>query len=357
MILADLDQELAARIAGLVADGTLPPAAARIAPGRTWRPGPDGDPASFATSVAFELAALAGGDPAGIAASLAAPIALLPWVVAAEPTGGGYLTIAVTARALGQAAARLAAAGPAAGRSTILAGTATAVPPWPDLAAAPDWRHAWKSHATAMTGRLAAAAGAQATIITTGERRASAANAPGTRQPTVPAVMAWYGVPVVRYGLARTAPGQVAQLDRLLQPGSYGTDPLYPVQHAETSAASVLRWAADLGRHVDDPVELAGELLRSRAERTLLGMLPWLPVRVAAAARRHRPDELPGYLEAVAAAWIAVRQVAPALPFGGRAAPADAALAAARLLLARAVRAVLASGLALTGASVCGVDD
>ncbi|MGB6454028.1 MAG: DALR anticodon-binding domain-containing protein, partial [Streptosporangiaceae bacterium] len=241
--------------------------------------------------------------------------------------------------------------------STILAGTATAVPPWPDLAAAPDWRHAWQDHATAMTGRLAAAAGAQTIIITTGERPGSGANALGTRRPTVAAALGWYGVPVVRYGLARTAPGQVAQLDRVLQPGAYGTDPLYPVQHAETSAASVLRWAADLGRSVDDPGEQAGELLRSPAERALLGMLLWLPVRVAAAARRHRPDELPGYLEAVAAAWLLVRQVAPALPFGGHAAPADRALAAARLLLASAVRAVLASGLALTGGSVCAGDD
>jgi arginyl-tRNA synthetase len=119
----------------------------------------------------------------------------------------------------------------------------------------------------------------------------------------------------------------------------------------------VLRWAADLGRDADEPGEQAGELLGSPAERTLLGLLSWLPVRVAAAARRHRPDELPGYLEAVAAAWLAVRQVAPALPFGGHAAPADRASAAARLLLASAVRAVLASGLALTGASVCARDD
>jgi arginyl-tRNA synthetase len=98
-------------------------------------------------------------------------------------------------------------------------------------------------------------------------------------------------------------------------------------------------------------------LLCSVAERTLLGLLAWLPVRVAAAARRHRPDELPGYLETVAAAWLTVWQVAPALPFGGQAAPADSATTGARLLLARAVGAVLAAGLALTGAPVCPAGD
>ena len=69
----------------------------------------------------------------------------------------------------------------------------------------------------------------------------------------------------------------------------------------------------------------------------------------AAAARRHRPGEVPRYLEQVAAAWTAGRLAGPALPFGGAAAPRDPALAAARLLLADAVRAVLAAGLALAG--------
>jgi arginyl-tRNA synthetase len=357
VILADLDRELSARIAVLVADGTLPAQALGIAPSRTWRPAPDGDPASFATSVAFELAALADCEPADIAVRLAAPLARLPWVTAAEPTGGGYLTIAVTARALGHAAARLAAAGRAAGQSTILAGTSAVVQPWPDLAAAADWPHAWRDHSAAVTGRLAAHAGAAAVLIMKGERRAPGGDAAGPQQPAVPAAVAWYGVAVVRYCLARTAPGEVAQLARSLRPGASGMDPLYPVQHAYTRALSVQRWAADLGLAADDVGEQAGDLLCSPAERKLLGLLPWLPVRVAAAARRRRPDELPGYLEAVASAWLTVGQVAPALPFGGRAAPADPATRGARLVLAGAVQAVLAAGLAITGASVCAGND
>jgi hypothetical protein len=59
----------------------------------------------------------------------------------------------------------------------------------------------------------------------------------------------------------------------------------------------------------------------------------------------------------VSDAWLAVRLAAPALPFGGRAAPAGPAVAGARLTLASAVRAVLACGLILTGAGPCELHD
>jgi arginyl-tRNA synthetase len=58
---------------------------------------------------------------------------------------------------------------------------------------------------------------------------------------------------------------------------------------------------------------------------------------------------VPRYLEQVAAAWLACKQAAPALAFGGLAAPSEPDLASARLVLADAVRVVLAAGLALTG--------
>jgi arginyl-tRNA synthetase len=173
----------------------------------------------------------------------------------------------------------------------------------------------------------------------------------------VAAAVAWSGVYSVRYGLARTTPGKVAQLGRLPAPGAADADPLYAVQQAHTSAAATLGWATQLDLPTADPGEGTGELLSAPCERWLLGLLAWLPVRVASAARRTRPDEIPGYLESVGAAWLAVRQQAPALPFGGRAAPADASTAGARLILADAVRAVLAAGLALVGAPVGGGDD
>jgi arginyl-tRNA synthetase len=100
------------------------------------------------------------------------------------------------------------------------------------------------------------------------------------------------------------------------------------------------------------PESSAGQpetLLASPAERELIGLLSWLPVRVASAARRRRADELPRYLEELAPAWQRCRQEAPALPFGGDAAPASPEVTAARLELAEATRVVLAAGLALTG--------
>jgi arginyl-tRNA synthetase len=374
VILADLDREVAAWVAAGVADGTLPPAAARIVPGRTWRRAPDQHPASFATSVAFELAAATGRPPARLAASLARPLRKLPWIAAAEPARDGYLTITVTSRALGRAAARLTVAGPSAADSMRLAGTTTTAPPWPDPAAAPSWRRAWQDQAVAMTSRLAQAAGALVSATTmNGERGKPGADAaPTWQQPAgdsepsgsgvspgvvvtppdaaVADAVAWFGVPAVRYGLARTSPGRTSELGRvLLRPGASGPDPLYPVRQGHASADSTLRWAADLRLQPGDPADL----LASPAEQALLGLLPWLPVRVAAAAARGRPDELPFFLEAVADAWLAVRLAAPALPFGGRSAPADQAVAGARLTLACAVRAVLACGLTLTGASSC----
>ncbi len=121
------------------------------------------------------------------------------------------------------------------------------------------------------------------------------------------------------------------------------------VQAGHAEAASTLRWAADL--HLERAAcsaDITGALTE-RAEFELLSLLSWLPVRVASAARRSRPGELPRYLELVAEAWQACRQHSPALPFGGQAAPAGPAVTGARLLLADAARTVLAAGLALTG--------
>jgi arginyl-tRNA synthetase len=349
VITADLDRELAAAVAALAADGQLPAAAAQFAPGGTWRPAPGGGPSAFATSLAFELARLDARKPGEIAAILAAPLSALPWVQTAEPAGDGYLTITVTAQALAGSAARMATAGTASAQSTILRGTTAAVRPWPDLAAATTWQQAWQDQADTMTGRLAQAAGATATITSEWER--------GGRQPRpahdprspVYAAVAYLGASSVRYRLARTSPGDAAHLAGLSEPRARTADPLYAVQHGHADAASTSRWAADLHLERVDLGERLAEFLTEPAELELLGLLAWFPVRVAAAARRRRPDEVPRYLEQTAQAWQAGKQAAPALPFTGLAAPDEQELVSARLVLADAVRSVLGAGLALTG--------
>jgi arginyl-tRNA synthetase len=349
MITGDLDRELAACLAALAADGQLPAVATRFAPAGTWRPAPGGQPAAFATSLAFELARLDGRKPEEIAAILAAPLGALPWVQAAEPAGDGYLTITVTTRALAASAAQMAAAGAACAQSSILRGTAAVVRPWPDLAAAASWPQAWQDQADTMTGRLAQAAGATVTITSEWERGGLGIRPVRDRQSPVYAAVAYLGASSVRYRLARTLPGNAAQLAELSEPRARTADPLYAVQQAHADAASTLRWAADLQLERADLGERLAEFLTTPAELELLGLLAWLPVRVAASARRHRPDEVPRYLEQVAAAWQACKQGAPALPFGGSAAPDEPERASARLVVADAVRAVLAAGLALTG--------
>jgi arginyl-tRNA synthetase len=349
VITGDLDRELAACLAALAAGGELPAASAQFVPGGTWRPAPGDRPASFATSLAFELARLNGRSPAEVAGILATPLRGIAWIQAAEPSGDGYLTITVTPQALASSAARMAAAGLACAQSTILRGTATTVRPWPDPAAAHTWADAWQDQADAMTGRLAQAAGATVTITSEWERGGLQPRAARDRQSPVYAAVAYLGASSVRYRLARTLPGNTAQLADLLERRTRAADPLYSVQQAHADAASTLRWAADLELDSQDPGDRLAELLATPAERELLGLLSWLPIRVAAAARRHRPDEVPRYLEQVAAGWLACKQAAPALPFGGTAAPDESDLASARLVLADAARAALSAGLALTG--------
>ena len=345
-------------VTALIAGGSLPASASRVPIAGTWRPGADGNPASYATAVTFEIGQLAPVAPVLLAAELAERLRAVPWIKAASPSGDGYLTVTVTPQAQAASAAWMVRAGLTCAGSAILDGATASVRPWPDLAAAASWQQAWQEQADAMIGRLAQAAGASARVLYEGERGGSGEPSIGSTRPPVLAAVQYFGPDSVRYRLARMMPGDAARLSRIARPGVRTADPLYPVQHAHAAAASTLRWAAELhldtadpGEGAGDPGERAGALLSSPAERAMLGLLSFLPVRVAAAARRARPDELPRYLEQVSAAWLACQQAAPALPFGGRAAATDAHVVSARLLLAGAVAAALAAGLALTGIS------
>jgi len=349
VITADLDRELAAAVAALVVAETLPAAASQVTTAGTWRPAPDGNPASYATAVTFQIGKLTAIAPVSLAAAVAERLQAQPWIEAASSSGGGYLTVTVTPQAQADSAAGMATAGLSCAQSVILSGATAAVRPWPDLAAVVGWQQAWEQQAHAMISRLARAAGASATVSSERERGSTAEPSARPIRSPVPAAVAYFGIDSVRYRLARTLPGDAARLSRMLRPGVRSADPLDPVQEAHVAAVSTQRWATDLRLDISGPAERAGELLSSPAERAMLGVLSFLPVRVAAAARRGRPDELPRYLETVSAAWLACRQAAPALPFGGYAAAREPQVVSARLLLARAVAAVLAAGLTLSG--------
>jgi arginyl-tRNA synthetase len=199
-----------------------------------------------------------------------------------------------------------------------------------------------------MAGRLAEAAGATMTDF---ERQGGAGHRPppGPGGGPVARAVANAGADAVRYRLARTLPGRAHGEQAGSPVKSLLSDPYYSVSFAHADAASTLRWAADLGLARAQPDRGLAELLGEPPEVALLGELSWLAERVAGAARRDRPAELPRYLEQVAGAWLDCRERCPALPFGGRAAPREATGISARLWLAAATATVLATGLDLVG--------
>ena len=286
-----------------------------------------------------------------MAAALAQPMRTVPWIRGVRPAAPGYLTITVTPGALAAVAGRIASAGPSCAQSNILRGTAVTIMPWPDLAAASSWPRAWREQADAMTGHLSRTAGADA--ASGGERGPRSDSVPATHSP-VRAAVAWFGDSAVRYTVARALPGSACRLAWQLRAGQRMPTALTDVQAAYADAASTERWAADLGIEHAEYTDHVAWALTGPAELRLLSLLSWLPEKVASAARRSRPDELPSYLEHVAAAWMTCKQESPALPFGGLAAADGPVVAGARLLLAEAARTVLAAGVALTGIDLAG---
>jgi DALR anticodon binding domain len=353
VITADFDRELAAAVRALAADGTLTFPAPHARADGTWQPAQDGDPLGYATALPLKLAALTGADPAGLAHALAGALGNVPWVVSARPDGG-YVTVTVTAQALAASAAGMAATPGTCANSAILAGTTVTTLPWPDLSAAGSWTAAWHGQIGAATSHLALAAGAA--DLPDVKRGRFATRSPAGERPEIQQAVAYRGTDEIRYLLTRTRQDDLRSVAAALAGeqsaagGSLPTaGPLYQVQLAHVSAVSTLRWSAELGLNRAYPAGQLGVLLARPAERQLLSLLSFLPVRVAAAARRYRPDGLPRYLEEVSAAWRACQLEAPALPFGGAAAPGDPDLTAGRLELAAATAVVLSAGLALIG--------
>ena len=356
MLPCDISAELARLVAAAVATGELPPAAAG-APGTagSWRPHrgqPGGAPGTYSSSMPFQLAARAGRGARGIAALLAAGLAGRDWVSAASVTGGGYLTVTVTADALAGLAVRVTLAGPACARSDILRGQCLRAPGGANLVTAPTWAQAQQRLTATVSGRLALAAGAQVTDSQDSERITSPG--PAAEVPPGPAgpAIAFAGADAICYALARIPAGRAVVIDAEKSVRQVLGNPFFAVSFAHADASATLRRAADLGLSRGDPAGFAPRLLAEPAERALLGVISWLPERVAGAARRRRPHELTRYLEELAAAYLDAAEGCPALPVGGRSAARDAATVSARLWLVDAARTSIGAGLELLGAGV-----
>jgi arginyl-tRNA synthetase len=361
VIPAEIGLELAGVIRAAVAAGELPSAASTSTPNGTWRPAPPeagGGPGSYATSLPFMLAKLTGADPSQVATLLAVGLRAVPWISDADVTGGGYITVTVTGACLAGLPARVVAAGPAVARSDALSGTTLRAPHMPELGAAPTWERAWRDQRAALVGKLAAAAGAEVAFIH-GERKPAHASPGAGQSPLVRTALAYYGPDAVGYALARTATGDVAQVERQLGLPLDLSNPFVAVRYAHADAASTLRWARDLGMPLRGLEPAPGyELLPQ--ELALAEIISWLPERVAAAGRRRRPAELVAHLEVLAGAWLDCKESCPALPFQGQSPPGEivhagdpprSATTEARLGLASAARIGLAAGLDLLGVS------
>jgi arginyl-tRNA synthetase len=352
VILADLGARLAGALRAAAAEGEFPAPVARLTASGTWRrpaasPGNPARPGSYASSMPFEVAAITGRHPAEVAEVLAGHVGLLPPIASVRPSGG-YLTVTVTTEALAALAARIAAVGPAAAQSDALSGAVLWASSLADPALALEWAQAWRARRDALVGRLARAAGAEVHLRDFERCRPATAASRAERGP-VAAAVAYHGADAVGYALARTASPDASVIERwLCVPLDLGS-PFAAVRYAHADAASVRRWATDLGLVPVAPARPPGG--PQPPELALLDLLSWLPERVAAGARRGRPADLTAHLERLAAAWITCRERCPALPFGGHAAPADpvGTMASWRFTLADAARTAFAAGLDLLG--------
>jgi arginyl-tRNA synthetase len=369
----------------------------------TWRSAPPGTVCAvrtYVTTIAFELArGHAGGPgadgPATLAAGLAARLSGLDWVEAVAVTGGGYLAATVTADALASLAVRITEAGPGCARSSALAGSRRAAPAATELSSAPTWEEARRRVHATVTGWLVETAGAHVrweheteritapyppAPVTADRRvvspvadaaaRAVSPVADGPARAVSPVVeeapvaspvaeaVAYAGADAITYALARLLPRGPARVDVRLAAAHRLGNPAYAVQYAHAHAASALRQAADLGLGRGEAAEFQPRLLAHPNEQALLNELSWLPERVAAAARRARPDVLAHFLEVLSRAYFDCQETCPAVrpgmvvPDGSDRSPAGRAAvqaAAARLWLAAAARTALGTGLGLLG--------
>src|SRR5262249_11984645 len=152
-----------------------------------------------------------------------------------------------------------------------LCGAEVTAPASADPASAASWDEARQMVAAAVTGRLAAAAGATVTIQNEPHR----SSRPDPSGPA--AAVAFAGPDAIRYALARTPPGRSAAVDALTCARNVPGNPFFAIRYAHADAASVLRWAADLGMDRGQADALRPDLLSHPSERELLGALSWLP--------------------------------------------------------------------------------
>lgn len=121
-------------------------------------------------------------------------------------------------------------------------------------------------------------------------------------------------------------------------------NPVYYVQYAHARIAHILSYAREQGVPEPDVSTARLELLSEPETLTLLRGIAAFPSLIAASARTREPHRIPAYLKELASKFHAFYHV-------HRVVSPDAALTAARLLLAKATGVVFRRGLFLLGVS------
>ncbi|GAA4112685.1 arginine--tRNA ligase [Nocardioides fonticola] len=156
------------------------------------------------------------------------------------------------------------------------------------------------------------------------------------------------GVDALRYSLVRYPADSPLTLDVAEITKASAENPVYYVQYAHARTCRMIANAADLG--MTPPVDFDPALLSHEREGELLRALAEFPRVVASAAELREPHRIARYLEDTASAfnkWYDTKECR-LLPQGDEpVSPANEA----RLVLAVAVRTVLANGLDLLGVS------
>lgn len=165
---------------------------------------------------------------------------------------------------------------------------------------------------------------------------------------TVDELVAEVGADVFRFFMVqRKADGHLDFDLDLAKDTDWKKNPAYYVQYAHARTHGIERKAAELGVAMPRPDEIDGARLELPEEIALVKKLAEFPDLLGRAAETREPHHLAYYLREVAGLWN------PYVQDGTRhrILSDDAALTAARLGLALAVRAVLARGLRLLGLS------
>ncbi|MCK5147019.1 arginine--tRNA ligase [bacterium] len=165
---------------------------------------------------------------------------------------------------------------------------------------------------------------------------------------TLDELMDEVGTDVTRYFFLNRSMNSHLNFDLSLAKTESDENPVYYVQYAHARTCSVIRHAEEQGHDLSTEADIT--LLDAPEELALMKILLIYPDIVSLAAREYAPHKIPTYLEEAASAYHRF-QHAGKVDASLRVVTDNVHTTAARIVLCRATRLVLANGLHLLGIS------